>query len=133
MELIIELQDLPSSNWFGELSNSLTARSDLGNVRVSMIQPVPGAFGAARTKKLKAVLTTTAELASILSLAVALYAGPKQDCTVRFTNGPTSVEIVAPCQATPSQEGQMITAIVDALAKFPVEPPTIHVRPLIAP
>jgi hypothetical protein len=132
MDLIIELQDLPSTNWFSELSSSLVSRADLDKTHVSLVQPAPGTFGAVRTKKLKAVLTTASELATILTLAVALYPAPNKDCTVRFTNGPTHVEIVVPCQVAPSQEEHLVTSIVDALAKFRTGPPSIQVMPLIA-
>src|SRR5437773_2108575 len=123
MELVIELRGLASSGWFEELTKSL-AMTNLANVQLSELRPAPGTFGAILTPKVKARLSTAAELATVLSLIVSLYAliPGTQSCQVRFTSGSTRVEMVVPCQRSPSSE--FATTVTNALAKFSGEPPT---------
>jgi hypothetical protein len=72
MEFVIELRDLASPNWFGKLK-SLVDQAGIVDIDLSEIPPPPGAFGAGHNKKFAVILTTVAQLATILNCAAKMY------------------------------------------------------------
>jgi hypothetical protein len=134
MEYIIELPALVSSDWFGELNRSLAGNTELANVQLSELRPPPGAVGARFVPTLKVVVSTAAELATILTLLVALSGGPTntppvQSCSVRLTNATENIEMTVPCQG-PASQGVIDTVVQRAFDKFPGEAPRIEIAPL---
>lgn len=130
MEIDIELNCLDLPDWYAALNKNFVA---MPNIQLTEIRQAPGTFGADWTPKLRAHLSTAADLAQLISVVVALYALPatsvSQTCQVKIMNGSTIVEMVVPCQTPSSQE--FIDTIANALDKFAGKLPTIKITPTV--
>jgi hypothetical protein len=140
MEYIVELPAFVSLDWFGELTMKVAGNTELANVQLSELRPPPGAMGARFVPTLKVVVSTAAELASILTLLVALSDRPThtppvaltpavQSCSVRLTNATETVEMTVPCQGPASRE-VIDTVVQRAFDQFPGEAPRIEIATL---
>jgi hypothetical protein len=135
MQIDIQVPEAHANELLRQFNLSIEDRR-LQGVEVVLIKPLPGAFGVegTRTVRVKATLSTAAQIASILSLCLATYVGVLKDapvqtqdatCIVKLTTGQVTTEAQFPC----SEDSPVLKRVLeDHIAKH--GPPTkVQVKP----
>jgi len=129
MDFVVEMPSLSSADWYARLRIAI-AQSSLDVDLASLVGR--GGLGAGLTAKFRAHLTTAADIATVVALAVSLHSehsqvdrpAPTEQCSIELSTPSKTVQIQTVCPVSPT-DGKFMNEITSALGQFGNEAPKI--------